>query len=367
MEKLPLIPSPPGTAFREFRVGVLPYLAFLLAVALTAFAWRNYVGPSALMGEVEMVRTIVSASQPSRLTLLRVATLDRVTSGQPVAELVAADPRYLEAQAALSRARLEFVRVTVEPKIRRENNQINFTQLRFDWLRARVELATFRAQLAFAESEADRVTRLSRITNGTPFVSVRDLQLAQRDLDSLRTQILEQGRLVDEISSSIDKLAPDDKKLDDDMPASIRAALAVEQKVLESIEAQLNPTVLLAPIDGFVSMVHRRAGESVLPGEPILTISGTRAEKIVAFLRQPVRLEARVGMAVEIRSRSHHRGSAMGQVLQVGGQMEAILPELMPMRPGGTSVVEYGLPILVSVPPELGLIPGEIVDLRPGE
>jgi len=365
MEKLPPIPSPPGTAFREFRIGLLPYLAFFGAVVVTAFAWRNYVGPSALVGEVEMVRTIVSATQPSRLTQLRVGTLDRVTTGQPVAELVAADPRYLEAQAALSRARLEFIRVTVEPKIRRENNQINFTQLRFDWLKARVELATFRAQLAFAEAEADRFSRLSRITNGTPFVSARDLQLAQRDLDSLRTQISEQGKLVDEISTTIDKLGPDDKKLDEDLPASIRAALAVEQKALESIETQLNPTVLLAPMDGFVSMVHRRAGESVLPGEPILTISGTRAEKIVAFLRQPVRVDTRAGMSIEIRSRSHQRGCAVGQILQVGGQMEPILSELMPLRTGGSVVVEYGLPILVSVPPELGLIPGEIVDLRP--
>jgi len=44
--------------------------------------------------------------------------------------------------------------------------------------------------------------------------------------------------------------------------------------------------------------------------------------------------------------------------------MEPILPELIPMR-GNSSQVEYGLPILVSVPPELNLIPGEIVDLSP--
>jgi hypothetical protein len=28
-------------------------------------------------------------------------------------------------------------------------------------------------------------------------------------------------------------------------------------------------------------------------------------------------------------------------------------------------VTEYGLPVMISVPPELTLIPGEIVDLRP--
>jgi multidrug resistance efflux pump len=364
MEKLPPIPSPPGTAFREFRIGILPYLMFLGAVGLTVYAWKNYVGPSALIGEVQMVRSMVSATQPSRLTQLKVALLDRVTAGQPLAELVAADPRYLEAQASLSRARLEFVRVQIEPKIRRENNRINFTQLRMDWLQSRVDLATSRAQLAYAEGEADRVTRLSRITNGVPFVSVQELQLAQRDLDALRAQIQEQAALVAEIAVALDKLGPDDKKLDDDLPASVRAALTVEQKALDAIEVQLNPTVLLAPMDGFVSFVHRRPGEAVLPGEPILTISATRAEKIVAYLRQPVRVDARVGMPIEVRSRSLNRAGAMGEVVSIGGQMEPILPELIQMR-GNTLQVEYGLPILVSVPPELNLIPGEIVDLSP--
>jgi multidrug resistance efflux pump len=365
MEKLPPIPSPPGTAFREFRIGFLPYLAFLGAVALTVYSWRSYVGPSALLGEVEMVRTIVSASQPSRLTVLKVSALDQVTAGQPVAELVAADPRYLEAQASLSRARLEFVRVTVEPKIRRENNVINFTKLRLDWLSARVQLATAKAQLTYAEAEADRTTRLSRVTNGIPFVSVQELQLAQRELDSLRAQIHEQTVLVNEVSLALDKLGPDEKKLDDELPASIRAALAVEQKAIDAIEAQLNPTVLLSPISGFVSVVHRRAGEAVMPGEPILTISGTRSEKIIAYLRQPVRMEPRVGMAMEIRSRSYGRAGARGEIVSVGGQMEPILPELLPLRASGNSVTEYGLPVMISVPPELTLIPGEIVDLRP--
>lgn len=364
MDKLPPIPSPPGTAFREFRIGFLPYLLFAGAVALTAVTWRNYVGPASLVGEVQMVRTFVSASQPSRLTQLRVNLLDRVTAGQPVAELVAADPRYLEAQAALSRARLELVRVAIEPKIRRENNQINFTQLRMDWLKSRVDLATSRAQLAYAESEVDRVTRLSKVTNGVPFVSVQELQLAQRELDSLRAQVQEQAALVAEVAGAIEKLAPADRKLDDELPASSRAALAVEQKALDAIEAQLNPTVLLAPIDGFVSIVHRRPGETVLPGEPVMTISGTRSDKIVAYLRQPLRLDPRVGMQVEVRSRSSHRVGGVGEVLSVGGQMEPILPELTQPR-GGTSVVEYGLPILVSIPPDLVLIPGEIVDLAP--
>lgn len=363
MDKLPPIPSPPGVAFREFRVRVLPLLAFAGVVAFTAFLWRGYVGPSSWVGEVQMIRTVVSAVQPARVTQIKVGLLDRVTVGQPVAELIAANPRYLEAQAALSRARLELIEVTVEPKIRRENNLINFTSLRLNWLRQRVDLATAKARLAFAEAEADRTLRLSKITNNTPFVSLAELQLAQRNLDALRAEITERQALADDVGRTVEKMGPDERRLDDEFPAAIQAALAVEQKALEAIESQLNPTVLLSPIDGFVSIVHRHTGEAVQPGEPILTISSSRPEKIIAYLRQPLREHPRAGMAVEVRSRSGQRIVARGEITGVGGQMEAILPELLPIRPSGAPTVEYGLPVLVSVPPELPLIPGEIVDL----
>lgn len=365
MEKLPPIPSPPGTAFREFRIGLLPYAVFLAALAATVFVWKDYVGPNALVGEVEMIRQIVSAPQPSRVTKLLVSPLDPVTTGQPVAEIMAADPKYLDAQASLARARLEFLRVTVEPKIRRENNRINYTQLRLDWFRQRVELAALKAQLAYHEAEVDRVARLSKITNGTPFVSIQDLQIAQRDLESLRAQIQEQSALVAEVEGAFQKLNPDEKRDEDDFPGNLTAALAVEQKAIEAIESQLSPVVLLSPIDGFVSAVHRRTGEAVMPGEPIVTVSIKRSDRITAFIRQPVRIDVQKGMSFEIRSRSLNRAVAVGEVIAVGGQMEPILPELLPMRPNTASNIEYGLPIVVRIPPELALVPGEIVDLAP--
>ena len=361
--KLPPIPTPPGAAFREFRIRALPFLAFVGMVAATVVLWRGYVGPSAWVGEVQMTRSIISTPQPSRVTKVRVGMLDRVVAGQPLADVTAADPRYLEAQASLSRARLEMIVASVGPMIRRENNLINYTSLRMNWLRNRVDLAVARARLAFAEAEADRALRLSKATNGVPFVSQSELQMVQRNLDALRAEIGERQSLVDDVQKQIERIVPDQRRLDDDLPASIEAALSVEQRALEAVETQLNPVVLLSPIDGFVSIVHRQSGEAVMPGEPILTISATRAEKIVAFVRQPLLQRPHAGMAVEIRSRSEGRAVARGEVLKVGGQLEPILPELLPMRPAGVPAVEYGLPVLLTVPPELGLMPGEIVDL----
>ena len=81
MDKLPPIPSPPGTVFREFRVAVLPFVVFATVLGLTVYTWSNYVGPSNFVGEVAPIRTVVSSTQPGHLTLLNVGLLDRIREG----------------------------------------------------------------------------------------------------------------------------------------------------------------------------------------------------------------------------------------------------------------------------------------------
>jgi hypothetical protein len=57
----------------------------------------------------------------------------------------------------------------------------------------------------------------------------------------------------------------------------------------------------------------------------------------------------------------------LGRILSVGTQLEPILSELLPMRgpSSSTGPLEYGLPILVSIPAGVRVLPGEIVDLQP--
>jgi hypothetical protein len=140
----------------------------------------------------------------------------------------------------------------------------------------------------------------------------------------------------------------------------------VQEQELKLLEAQLAPVSLTAPIDAVVSIVHRRGGENVLAGEPIVTLSALRGDRVVAFLRQPLNLEPTTNTLVEVRSRSLERAIGQGRVVAVGTQMEPILPQLLPGR-SNPNVPEYGLPILVSLPPEVPARPGEIVDLRPLE
>lgn len=368
-ERLPRIPSPPGTAFREFRVRFLPAIAFAAVLSGTVVTWQSYVAPSNWVGEVEAVRSVVSSTQPGRLAELAVGHLQQVSAGDVLARVLPADAELVDAQVSLTRARMMFLREGVDARVRQQNNRVNFTQLKLDWLDQKVEVAAQRARLNQLEAEVVRAKKaVEGVSTGgapaTPFGSVAELQLAEANYGAALAETTEREKLVQEIEATMAQLAPDEVKLNEDIPQALRSAVAVQEQELKMLEARLAPVSLVAPIDGVVSVVHRRGGENVLPGEPIVTISALRGDRVVAFLRQPLNEEPTTNTVVEVRSRSLKRSFGQGRVVAVGSQMEPILPELLPGR-AAPNVLEYGLPVLVSLPPEVVARPGEIVDLRP--
>ena len=110
-----------------------------------------------------------------------------------------------------------------------------------------------------------------------------------------------------------------------------------------------------------VEVPRRKTGEFVLPGEPLLTINSLRSERVIAYLRQPYRLDPKVGMTAQITTRTKKRETFSSQVIQVGAQMEVLTNALAIVRPG--AMVDAGLPVIVTVPDEIHIRPGEIVDV----
>jgi hypothetical protein len=125
------------------------------------------------------------------------------------------------------------------------------------------------------------------------------------------------------------------------------------------------PTLLTAAIEGAVTYVHAAVGDRVKAGLPILTITGNKPDRIIAFLRQPIAFVPEEGAPVKIHPRARHKWVAVATIQRVGLQLAPIRPTLLPLIPARADMphVEYGLPIIVSVPPQLKLFPGEIVDL----
>jgi pyruvate/2-oxoglutarate dehydrogenase complex dihydrolipoamide acyltransferase (E2) component len=120
------------------------------------------------------------------------------------------------------------------------------------------------------------------------------------------------------------------------------------------------PGVVAAPISGNVTYIYRQPGEKVLAGEPLATVSAAASDRIVGFLRQPIRIQPREGWQVLIRPRAR-AGAVRSRILKSGPQLVPIRPSLLPAAQVRT---ELGLPLIVAVPAGLKLYPGEIVDLR---
>jgi multidrug resistance efflux pump len=239
---------------------------------------------------------------------------------------------------------------------------------RVDWLSAKARSAYRQLELARLEKLRSGVATAGS-PNALPVLSQNDLDISRRDAAIEEVAVQELEQLVNQIGTTIQQMGT--ARPDGHESTATSAAIEVESRTLDLIEAQLMPIDLVAPFDGVVSIVHRRTGETVQAGEPILTVSREKPSRVVAFLRQPLQSDARPGTKIEVRSRARSREVGVGEVLSVGAQLEPIHPTLLPRNtsasgPGGDSrsAAETGLPILVSLPENVSVFPGEIVDLR---
>jgi len=82
-------------------------------------------------------------------------------------------------------------------------------------------------------------------------------------------------------------------------------------------------------------------------------------------LRQPYPLDPEVGMEAEILTRTRKPQRFMSKISEIGAQIEMITNSLAFIKQG--SMVDEGLPVVLAVPMDANIRPGEIVDviLRP--
>ncbi len=351
-ERLTPIPTPPAQLWRQLRLQYLPVVVFVVGVAAAAVIWTRWVAPPTLVAEAEAVRTEVRSSQAGLLTGLSVDLLEPVTAGQTIGRVVVNDPKILEASLAVIRAEIEVLR---------NSTGLTIEQLRLDWLNKRVQLAALQGQLQQAEATLARTVILHR----NSLVTDQEFEQAKNAKEAVEAQLRAQTELMGRMEPEIRQGNAPDTRAIPIAAEGLRVAIRQKEEQLRLIEAQLAPIPLLAPIDGVVTLVYRRSGENVSTAEPILQISATRSQRIIGFIRQPVTVDLKPGMRVEVRTRTFLRQSATATIAQVGRQLEPISPSLLAALrlPVSTIPTEFGLRVHVSPPAELALRPGEQVDI----
>jgi multidrug resistance efflux pump len=353
------IPIPLAQRWQDVRGRLLPVLVFAAALGAIAVLWREHVAAPTLVGQAEPVLADVSSHKPGVLAELTVVRFQRVQAGDPVGQVMVAEPKLIDSSLAVIRAEIAMLQVDMKPIVTLQHNAMDYNRVRLEWMRQRADLASARVNLQLAETELRRTEELFK----EKITSQQKLDEAKANCEALRQEVEELARLVAEGETNFKTLqltnATEITRITED---PLRAAIAVQESKLRLTEAELSPITLRAPIDGIVTLIYHRPGEAVIAGQPILALATLNPVRIVGYLRLPLRDEPKPGTRVEVRTRSWHREVGSAKVMAVGTQMEAIPPALQ----GPLKVVnlELGLPLDISLPANLKIRPGELVDLR---
>ena len=348
-EPLKPIPSPPEHLWREFRINVLPLLVFVAAVIGAGIIWRREIASPMAIGEVEAIHADVTTTLDGIVTELKVQPFQRVNAGDPIALLSIVDGETFKANLARIEGNLKITRAQLtQTQVR---NDQEYQRLRLDLLDQKVALATARVNLEFAESNLVRVKKLfeEKIDSEALYDQARTSR------DALLIEIKERTQLIAELGQALLTLQPPSHAPQNPL---VNDAVAAAEALLRQAE---QPILLRSPIDGIVSTIARRPGERIMAGTAIATVSASRSEHIIGFVRQPLAIEPKIGMTVQVRTRTPSRQMALSKVLQVGGEVQMVAAPVRIRGSGNTP--ERGLPFLLSLPPELKLHPGELVDL----
>ena len=358
---LPPIPTPPAQRWRQVRLVYLPRTVFAIGVIMAAVLWSSWVTPSSLVAEAENVGVDIRSTQAGALVALKVGALESVKAGQVIGQVANTNPGLLESTLGVIRAEVAMIAATMQGVTDRQRVALEFERLQLDWMGYRVELAGLQGKLQLAEAELARLEPLHRSGIITP----EAFDQVKINRDALARQSKEQAAMIAQIEPRIRAFStPEQQAAGLSSESAVAAAIKVQEAKLKLAEEQLRPEPLVAPIDGVVSLILRRAGETVVPGEVIARINATKPSRITGFLRQPVSAKPAPGAVATVTSRGSPRVSGQAKILQVGSAMEPITPSLVaalhlpPNQP-----IESALRVVLAVPEGMKLLPGEHVDV----
>jgi multidrug resistance efflux pump len=358
MTDLTPIPIPARQRWKQFRTGALPVIVFMMAVISMVFLWDRKVAPPSLTGEVMAYQGAIQSPGSGILEQFSTEPFHDVVAGQllGVIRQVPAE----QAELALASLRAEIALISLgagDPVLNQQRNLLSWQSLRRDWLLARSDLAANQARLRPAELAFRRSELLLESEAG----SRADAELAGAEFEALQAEAVELTELVAKLEESVASSRFASEGGASAFQDGIEAALRWKEAELKRLEAEMKPLPVYAPCDGRVTLVYRRNSDFVKQGEVILDLRADKPEYIIGYMRQPVALRPTEGMVVQVSMRGSRPAVADARILRVGSQFEPLGPAFQ--RPVQL-VEERALPILISLPQDLPLRAGEVVDLR---
>lgn len=348
------VPTPPSQVWKELRVKALPVAVFVATAVVVAWLWSERAATTNLTGAVVGARAEVRSPQPGVLAHLALRRFQQVNAGDTIAQVVPKEMRALEARLAVVVADMELVRRGMGPMDNLQRNLMNRASLEADVVKQRIALAASTITKQRLEREYERARQLY----AEQIITEEEHDRVKADLDIANMEIEAGSRLLEELLGRLEEMrAQFDAVRRPDGP--VAAAIRRHEEELRLLEAEAAPFHLVAPISGMIGEILRENGETIVDGEPILTIRSERPDYVVGYIPHPLRIEPREGMPVVIRSQGNRQRQFQGRIVTVGAQLE----DMTEAQSLVTKLIRMALPIQIEVEEGFSLRPGEIVNV----
>lgn len=371
------IPTPFPQRMADFKRRRVPLLVWLGAAVIYTFFMVGSGTRYDCVGLALSASHEISAPATGRIESLLVAAYDDVEAGQVLARIDDAEVearlerslatiRQLTAELEAARARGRSNRSRDQSEMAGDLRQFqtNEEQRRLKVLELRVTVESDEIQeerLALDQSRSGRLLEEGLIGQAEhDSIRLRHEEVARRneqnttllhqleqEYASARTRRMQFEQGLPELPEQEPELLP------------LREAIDVESQRLKEIRARRESLTLRSPVAGHVASVVSREGQTVVPGEPILTVAAHGVTEIVAFLSEADDRTVLPASTVKVSSVKRPGSAAESSVIRAAPGLE-ILPERLWRDP---SIPSYGRAVVIAAAPGLTLLPGELIQV----
>lgn len=370
------VPIPFSQRLDDIRRGPLALVLWLGAALGSVALLTRQAQRVPILGLAQGLAAEVSSEVDGRLMEVLVQPFEDVAPGQPIARL---DDAQVAARIETARAEMEVLQEQIEAERARlareaalavEGRDIDLRRIlldeempRLERLQEIVRVEEDLVERARIELQLERAEEL--VVEGLAPAADRDDLALQRDrltarIDATRERIAALERTEEEAAARRARFESElvaAGAVEQDL-APLHAAVQAAHLRVEEIRVERRALTLSSPLAGRVRLLAG-AGQALLAGEPVATVTGMHAESIVAYL--PSGADVRSGARVLVVRRDARGLASEAIITRLGPAMEEMPIQLWddPGRP------VFGRPALLAGVSGMALTPGEVVIVRP--
>lgn len=350
-------------------------IASVMGFSAAAAVWlmRDPVFSSPVPAQVIARDFRIAAVETGRLATVLVAPGQHVTGGQAIARL---DTSVLEREIAAGEARLrqlnsETHASTVELEVAGYETERSFQA---DVENAHTDLETARATYAQQSAELKQVREdHERQTQYIKEGLVRrdrfdELELRLKTLEKAtaewpsRIEVLTSRHHAAKVRLSEWRLKYSGNSAEAAKEARVqpvRRRVAEQIETLRVLRVRLENARIIAPADGEIISVLAQPGDVVRAGDPFVILTGSGVRQVIAYVSEREGRVLQPGHGANLHRRTMNRTRFPSRVVRVADTVSPFPPRFWP----SPQVALYGREVVLELPPEASLDPGEALDV----